>query len=109
MRESCPGCAALEDIAEPTYLSDTDVGYQAIEGLQVEMGMHLIAAEQPAEWQRMISRLFADDGERERLSSAGRAFTQEHHDWSRCLERMSGWLPGKASLEMSPTCIGANR
>jgi sugar transferase (PEP-CTERM/EpsH1 system associated) len=58
---------------------------QALAGVKVEPGVHLRAAESPAEWAEAVLRLFDDAPLRQQLGSAARAFVELHHDWDRCL------------------------
>jgi sugar transferase (PEP-CTERM/EpsH1 system associated) len=59
---------------------------EALEGLSVVAGEHVIEANSPQQWTAEILRLFDEDHERARLARAGRAFTVEHHNWENCLE-----------------------
>jgi sugar transferase (PEP-CTERM/EpsH1 system associated) len=59
---------------------------QALVGLHVEPGIHLLAASTPGEWADAVSRLLDDRDLRRQLGSAGRCYVEEHHRWDRCLE-----------------------
>jgi polysaccharide biosynthesis protein PslH len=58
---------------------------EAIEGIRAEPGVHLLAASTPSEWVESVTRLLDDPHLGRRLGTAGRAFVEESHDWSRCL------------------------
>jgi sugar transferase (PEP-CTERM/EpsH1 system associated) len=64
---------------------------QALEGLDVRAGEHVVEADSAAQWSSTIARLFNDAAERSRLARAGRDFVRTHGDWETCLgplERM---------------------
>jgi sugar transferase (PEP-CTERM/EpsH1 system associated) len=58
---------------------------QAIDGLRVESGAHLLTASTPVEWERSLIRLLGDRAARRAIGAAGRAFVEENHRWERCL------------------------
>jgi sugar transferase (PEP-CTERM/EpsH1 system associated) len=57
----------------------------AIEGIQAEAGVHLLAASTPEEWVEAVVRLLDDRALGRSLGAAGRAFVERSHDWGRCL------------------------
>jgi sugar transferase (PEP-CTERM/EpsH1 system associated) len=63
---------------------------QALEGLDVEPGVHLLVASTAAEWAGAVDRLLGTPDVRRRLGSAGRRFVEEHHDWDECLRPFAG-------------------
>jgi polysaccharide biosynthesis protein PslH len=65
---------------------------EAIEGIQAEPGVHLLAASTPSEWVVTVTRLLDDPDLRRRLGLAGRAFVEEFHDWECCLAPFAGLL-----------------
>jgi sugar transferase (PEP-CTERM/EpsH1 system associated) len=58
---------------------------QALEGLAVRPGQHVLSASQPHEWVDAVLALFADAARRRQLGEAGRAFVEDCHRWDRCL------------------------
>ena len=65
---------------------------QALEGLDVVPGTHVLAAATPGEWVEALLHLFDDPALRRRLGEAGRRFVEERHDWGRCLEPFAALL-----------------
>jgi len=59
---------------------------QALVGLRVEPGVHVLVASTPGEWADLVSRLLNDRDLRRRLGTAGRRYVEEHHCWQDCLE-----------------------
>jgi sugar transferase (PEP-CTERM/EpsH1 system associated) len=55
---------------------------QALEGLGVEAGVHVLRAATPAEWIEATTALLADAGRRGRLGLAGRQYVETHHRWA---------------------------
>jgi sugar transferase (PEP-CTERM/EpsH1 system associated) len=58
----------------------------ALAALDVEPGVHVLAAASPGEWGDGVLRLLGDEALRRRLGSAGRRYVEERHHWDRCLE-----------------------
>ena len=79
-------------MARPVVASPTCLG-----GMLTVPGRHLLAATEPDEWATSLLSLFDDPAWCERLGAAGRAFVEEHHDWSRCLEPLAELLGVGAS------------
>jgi sugar transferase (PEP-CTERM/EpsH1 system associated) len=67
---------------------------QAILGLDVVAGRHLLAADRPDEWVTALERLWSDTDERRNLGAAGRAFVTSRHSWDHCLHPIGDMLPG---------------
>jgi sugar transferase (PEP-CTERM/EpsH1 system associated) len=65
---------------------------RALVGLQVEPGVHALAASTPREWAEAVSGLLSDESLRRRLGAAGRVYVEEHHRWETCLERFGALL-----------------
>ncbi len=65
---------------------------QALTGLEVEPGVHAMAASSPGEWVESVARLLEDDALRRELGSAGRRFVEEHHGWATCLKPFESLL-----------------
>lgn len=65
---------------------------QALRGVSVETGIHLLSASSPGEWIELVSRLFDSPDERRRLGAEGRRFVECHHQWNRCLEPLMARL-----------------
>jgi glycosyltransferase involved in cell wall biosynthesis len=70
----------------------------ALEGLDVEPGLHACQADSIGDWLESILRLFDDANLRRRLASAGRAFVEEHHSWDARLEPLERLLGIHAAL-----------
>jgi sugar transferase (PEP-CTERM/EpsH1 system associated) len=58
----------------------------ALEGLDLVPELHAYRADSPQEWGDCLQRLFNDPALQRRLSSAGRAFVERHHNWNTRLE-----------------------
>src|SRR5262249_39481538 len=58
----------------------------ALAALQVQPGVHLLAASSPAQWEEAVVGLLDDIDKCRQLGTAGRAYVEEHHHWDRCLE-----------------------
>jgi sugar transferase (PEP-CTERM/EpsH1 system associated) len=65
---------------------------QAIAGLELIPGEHILAAETPDEWVTNIGTLFVHADERRRLGVAGREFACRRHRWDNCLQPWEGLL-----------------
>ncbi len=66
---------------------------QAIEGLAVHPGVHLLQAADTNQWVNAVLSVLDDPQLRVRLGQAGRAYVQEHHRWEdqlRTLDRLLG-------------------
>lgn len=81
---------------------------QALEGLSLLPGRHLLVADEPSEWIAAITGLFADSAARTALGSAAREFVAEHHSWSACLRPFENLLNLPAS-ETGYTPVDASR
>jgi sugar transferase (PEP-CTERM/EpsH1 system associated) len=78
---------------------------QALEGLVVISGEHVLQADAPRDWVAQICALLKDHAECRRLGAASRAFVSEHHRWEDCLqpfERILGMPRQSLSTELSP-------
>jgi sugar transferase (PEP-CTERM/EpsH1 system associated) len=65
---------------------------QALEGLDVTPGEHVLSASTKNEWVAAIRSLMEDNRLRERLGQSGRRFVEQHHAWDRCLEPFASLL-----------------
>jgi sugar transferase (PEP-CTERM/EpsH1 system associated) len=65
---------------------------EALEGLQVQPGVHVACAETPDQWAELALALFADDQRRERLAEQGRSYVLRNHQWAKCLEPVEALL-----------------
>ncbi len=57
----------------------------AARGVDAVVGEHILAATTPDEYVAHISRLFDDEGERDRLAKAGCERVTTHHNWPRAM------------------------
>jgi polysaccharide biosynthesis protein PslH len=82
---------------------------QALEGLRVEHGVHVLAASTPREWADAVSRLLDDEPLRRHLGSAGRQHVEEHHRWEVRLEPFGTLLglPPASSLAVHEPAMTA--
>jgi len=55
---------------------------QALEGLDVEDGRHLLRAETPRQWRERILQLIRDEDLRRRLGKSARAWVQRRYNWT---------------------------
>jgi polysaccharide biosynthesis protein PslH len=74
---------------------------QALEGLEVFPGEHIIQADAPLQWVAEIAKLMDDDRECLVLGAAGRAFACAHHHWHICLQPLEQLLRLRASSSLS--------
>jgi sugar transferase, PEP-CTERM/EpsH1 system associated len=58
---------------------------QALEGLSVDSGVHVLSATTADEWRERISFLLTHTDVRRELADAGRVYVQRHHSWQACL------------------------
>lgn len=77
---------ALEAFARGRPLVATPA---AVAGLDVEAGVHYVAAESAAEWSRAIVDLLADADLRKRLAQAAFAWVRRNHDLARGIDRIA--------------------
>ncbi len=79
----------LESLAmgKPTVVSP-----QAIQGIGVSPGKHVLVAETPSQWVEALCGLFDRKAERERLGHEGRTFVLERHNWDKCLSELGSAL-----------------
>jgi sugar transferase (PEP-CTERM/EpsH1 system associated) len=68
------------------------VSPQALLGLKVQPGVHLLSASTAAEWQEAVHRLLTDERLRHSLGTAGRHFVETHHRWDGCLQPLADLL-----------------
>jgi sugar transferase (PEP-CTERM/EpsH1 system associated) len=73
----------------------------ALEGLTAEAGSHLLVADQPAEWQCVISDLHADEDLATSLGLSARSFVERHHAWEATLAPLVELVSPSGE---SPTC-----
>jgi polysaccharide biosynthesis protein PslH len=74
---------------------------QALEGLRVDPGVHLLVASTPAEWADAVAHLLGAPEVRRRLGAASRQFVEANHHWGLCLEPLGALLglePAEDSL-----------
>jgi sugar transferase (PEP-CTERM/EpsH1 system associated) len=79
---------------------------QTLAGVRAEPGVHVIAAESPAQWAETLLRLFDDARLRQQLGAAARSFVEQHHDWERCLAPLAELLglPQFEHSAIAPQC-----
>jgi sugar transferase (PEP-CTERM/EpsH1 system associated) len=77
----------------------TVVSPQAREGLKARPEQEVLVASTSAEWVAAIDRLLGDEGLRQRLGSAGRAYVEARHRWDVCLEPLAELLALPAADE----------
>jgi sugar transferase (PEP-CTERM/EpsH1 system associated) len=65
---------------------------QALSGLDVQPGAHLLEALSPEEWIDAISRLLEDAALREQLGRAGRRYVETEHSWEARLRPLASIL-----------------
>ena len=78
---------------------------QALEGLKVVPGEHVLQAEMPRDWVAQICALLQDQDECRRLGDAGRSFVSAHHRWEECLrpfEQILGMPRQSIPTKLSP-------
>ena len=59
-----------------------------IEGLDVEVGRHLLCADSPDQWQEHILSLLKDSSARDELGLAAREHVQANYAWGPCMESL---------------------
>jgi polysaccharide biosynthesis protein PslH len=65
---------------------------QALEGIDVEPGVHVYRATEPVQWIEAVLRLLDDRSACERLGRAGRAFVEAGYHWERQLQPLAALL-----------------
>jgi polysaccharide biosynthesis protein PslH len=55
---------------------------QALEGLDVTAGEHVLEATDPAQWEQALMSLVADDGLRRRIEQSARPRVEERYSWA---------------------------
>lgn len=73
---------------------------QAIEGLDVGAGIHLLQAADATQWIAALGDLWDHEGDRRRLGAAARDYVVDRHSWDRCLAPIGALL---AQGEPQPT------
>lgn len=68
---------------------------EAVEGLRVTPGSHLLVAESPLAWSDMVLQLFKDADLRRSLGMSGRRYVEEAHRWEQCLKPMESLVRRK--------------
>lgn len=68
------------------------VSPEAVGGLHVTPGEHLVVAESPSDWLEALAGLFAEGAKRERMGAAARDFVLKHHCWGSTLSPLSKLL-----------------
>jgi sugar transferase (PEP-CTERM/EpsH1 system associated) len=85
---------------------------EALAGLGVKPGTHVLSAASHVEWVESLGRLWADSDFRQRLGSAGRQYVETHHRWESCLGPFSALLGLTATQDQprasSQTCQPAH-
>jgi glycosyltransferase involved in cell wall biosynthesis len=68
------------------------------EGLEVQHGVHLLAAEEPAELAEQVADLLEDGDLRKRLALQARDLVEKRYDWDNVIaeqeQRYRKWLSG---------------
>jgi hypothetical protein len=65
---------------------------QAMQGLEVQAGVHLYCAGTAAEWTASLDVLMSDPCKRSSLGDAGRDFVRQRHRWEACLRPLEELL-----------------
>ncbi|MCA9117456.1 MAG: TIGR03087 family PEP-CTERM/XrtA system glycosyltransferase [Planctomycetaceae bacterium] len=65
---------------------------EALTGLSVRSGEHILEASEPHEFAAAIERCFSDSVLCRQLGQSARRYTEQHHDWSRNLSGLSQLL-----------------
>jgi sugar transferase (PEP-CTERM/EpsH1 system associated) len=74
---------------------------QAIDGLAVQPGKHLLEASTPLQWIEHLSVLFTNKDRRHSLGTAGRRYVEETHRWEHCLGAFTTILDGNDASSWS--------
>ena len=82
---------------------------EALEGLAVEAGRHVVRAASPQQWVQELSRLM-DDGElRLQIAQAAKSFVTGNHNWQACLAPIETLLRESGVALISPETSNASR
>jgi len=80
----------LEALAAGRCVVSTTIG---AEGLAVEAGKHLLIADDPTDFARLITTLLADPTARHSIAAAGRSLVESEYSWDRIsLDMENVWL-----------------
>ena len=71
----------------------------AAEGIMASPSRDLLVADSPDEWAAAIDQLIEDPGRARQIGQAGRAYVENHHDWSTCLFKLPELLGLEGNLE----------
>jgi glycosyltransferase involved in cell wall biosynthesis len=74
---------------------------EAVEGLSVSPGEHLLVADSPQQWVDHVVRILVDPDARRNLAMAGRQYVEQEHRWESCLGYFSVLL-GTAARPRTP-------
>jgi sugar transferase (PEP-CTERM/EpsH1 system associated) len=74
-----------------------------VAGLQARPSVHLRTAATSAEWGDVLLELLGDEGQRQRLGTAGRRYVEDHHRWEICLEPLASLLAEAADPVAIPS------
>lgn len=86
---------------------------EALEGIEIQLGVEAIQADSPAQWRQQIARLLGDDEARNSVGDAARACVETKYTWSArmaplvslCL-RLSGRTAEHEAAPCQPTAVG---
>ena len=69
---------------------------QALEGIDATDGEHVVQASSVTDWANAIIRVRNDATYREQLGTQARAFVEQHHNWSACLEPIGQFITSRS-------------